>query len=178
MKRHTVSTITELDRLEALVAASTVATLKRVYEQLQDSTDLTALARLEFEQVGCDPLDAGRPLNFVEQLNQSFTYLATIEGARRLLQLHPANVPLHLNLGTAPGSDIVSADGEVAAETFAATHPNSNNKLQKDIAKVRATHATHRYVFYLSPAGTSSAGDVTVVRLDPACMSGSRVADV
>lgn len=102
----------------------------------------------------------------IEQLNQSFTYLASIEAAKWLLERHPDHAPYNLNLGTTPGSDIESEDGEVAAETFAATHPDSNDKLRKELEKVRATSARHQYVFYLSPVETKrTSEDVGIVRL-------------
>jgi hypothetical protein len=47
----------------------------------------------------------------VEQLNQSFTYLASIAATAWLFEHHPENAPYILNLGTAPGSDIMSQDG-------------------------------------------------------------------
>jgi hypothetical protein len=179
MKQLTVASLAQLHSLEALVTSSALQTLTRVREELQGTPDLVATARLKFEQVGCDPLDVGRALNFVEQLNQSFTYLATLEATRRLFALHPTHAPFHLNLGTAPGSDIASTDGAVAAETFAATHPDSNNKLRKDVERVRATGALYRYVFYLSPvAAKLTPTDVTVVRLDHWCLRNCQLQDV
>ena len=125
------------------------------------------MARVKFTPSGCDPLDLERSLNFVEQLNQSFTYLATIEAARWLFVRHPEHAPFILNLGTAPGADLASTNGAVAAEVFAATHPDSNDKLRKDINKVRSSNASLRYVFYLSPvAAKDRATDVTVVHLN------------
>nr|MDP9179987.1 hypothetical protein [Gemmatimonadota bacterium] len=166
VKRKTITTVDELSQLEKNIAASAAATAETLSRQLQEASDLSALARLKFDQAGCDPLDLNRALNFVEQLNQSFTYLASIEGAKWLLEHHPEHTPYHLNLGTASGPDIVSADGEVAAETFAATHPDSNDKLRKDLEKVRAIPAKHRYVFYLSPIETKrKSDDVSIIRL-------------
>ena len=51
---------------------------------------------------------------------------------------------------------------------FAATHPKSNDKLQKDIDKVRTSAAEHRFVFFLSPvaAGDMPTPGVTVVQLN------------
>jgi hypothetical protein len=39
----------------------------------------------------------------------------------------------------------------VAAEVFSATHPNSNQKLKKDLARLSADPARHRYVFFAAP---------------------------
>jgi hypothetical protein len=181
LKQRYIHTLDELNALEASVTASAIATLDKIFAHPGGNTGLAALARLKFDSCGCDPLDPSRPLNFVEQLNQSFTYLATIEGVRWLMEHHPMHVPYTLNLGTASGSDIVSADGRVVAETFAATHPSSNGKLRNDIAKVRAVPAAHRYVFYFSSATTQSAAmqdnEVTIVHLSHASLQDRR-ADV
>lgn len=163
----------DLDRLERSIAESATATAEHLFERLEKAKDLAELARLKFGEAGCDPLDMTRALNFVEQLNQSFTYLATIGGARWLLQHHASNVPFQLNLGTAPGPDIVSKDNEVIAEAFAVTRPGSNDKLRRDVAKVRAIPAKYRYVFYLSPtkAAMTEHNGVRVIRLDHNCLA-------
>lgn len=167
MKIQTVSSKEDLARLEALICASAVATIAKLRESLEGNAALEVLAAMKFSTVGHDPIDSGRPLNLVEQLNQSFTYLASIAGARWLMERHPECLPLTLNLGTTEGTDIISACGRFAAETFAATHPDSNDKLRKDVEKVRGAAAAHKFVFYLSPrAGTLKVEGVTLVRLD------------
>lgn len=167
MKQRLISSVSELDALEESIVTAARATAERLATDLSQPNALVAMARLKFTSSGCDPLDLQRSLNFVEQLNQSFTYLATIEAARWLFERHQEHAPFILNLGTSPGADIASADCAVAAEVFAATHPDSNNKLRKDMAKVRSTNAVRRYVFYLSPvAAKDLASDVTVVRLN------------
>ena len=172
MKQLKISTSAELARLEAAIVSAAATTAAKLATELHGPDPLAALARLKFAQAGCDPLDLNRSLNFVEQLNQSFTYLASLEATRWLFERHPDRAPFHLNLGTAPGADIASADGAVAAEVFAATHPDSNDKLRKDVQKVRNMPATHKYVFYLSPvAAKLRAEDVTIVRLDHVCLS-------
>lgn len=116
------------------------------------SDPLEFLRKIKFEQVGYDPLDTQRQLNFIEQLNQTFTYLASFKAASILFERHPGLASLTLNLGTKFGSDIESDfDGGIAAEVFAAVNPKNNNKLQKDIKKVSALNAVHKYVFFLCP---------------------------
>jgi hypothetical protein len=168
VRRQTVTTTADLDRLEAIIVASAEAAVRDLKQLLDSRTALDALAVLKFSEAGKDPLDPDRSLNIVEQLNQSFTYLASTAAARWLLEHHPDCVPLVLNLGTAPGSDIESRCGRFAAETFAATHPKSNDKLRKDIEKVRTSSAQHRFVFFLSPVAADEAFEpgVTVVHLD------------
>lgn len=167
MKRQMIASTADIDTLEQLVIAAAEATMARLGRLANGPAALEALARLKFAHAGCDPLDQARALNFVEQINQTFTYLASFEGARWLLREHPRSTPLVLNLGTTPGSDIESLDGLIAAETFAATEPDSNDKLRKDIAKVRATNAKHKYVFFLSPqsANGQMPEDVRVIPL-------------
>jgi hypothetical protein len=177
VKQRLISAVTELDGLEATIASAARMIAQRLSKELAQADALSAMARLKFAPTGCDPLDLERSLNFVEQLNQSFTYLATIEATRWLFDNHPEHSPFMLNLGTSPGTDIMSTDGAVAAEVFAATHPDSNDKLRKDIEKLGSLRAAHRYVFYLSPVPAKErSGNVVVVRLNHISLNDSLAA--
>jgi hypothetical protein len=69
-----------------------------------------------------------------------------------LIELHPDAGGFRLALGTSSGRDIESVVPDmVAAEVFSATHPNSNQKLKKDLARLSADPARHRYVFFAAP---------------------------
>ena len=114
---------------------------------------LEVLRQMKFEPVGVHPVD-GRPLNLVEQINQTWSFAVAVAATRLLLRLHPEADGFYL----APGAhasqplDIMSiAPGLVGAETFAAVHPSNNGKLAKDLAKLTARPEIHRYVFFLSP---------------------------
>ena len=174
MAQITIRTISELTGLEETLATAAATTLATLRTRLADDVGLTSLAVLKFATPGCDPLDPARGLHLIEQINQTFTYLTSIQGARWLLHHHPGHSPFVLNLGTAPGSDIISEDGSIAAEVFAATNPDSNDKLRKDVAKVRAVEAVHRYVFYLSPVAARPGNEdgVRVIRVDHECLHG------
>lgn len=125
---------------------------QRVQAISTSSSSLGFLEQLKFKKVGCDPLDGSRALNIIEQINQTFTYLASFRAAKLLFQWHESVGPLTLNLGTAKGSDIETTENDdIAAEIFAATSPGSNLKLKKDIAKVHATDAKYKYVFFICP---------------------------
>lgn len=88
----------------------------------------------------------------IEQLNQTFTILASLRAVERLFELHPEAAGFRLALCTCSGRDIESVEpGLVAAEVFSATHPNSNNKLRKEIARLASDTSLHRYVFFASP---------------------------
>lgn len=99
--------------------------------------------------------------NLIEQINQTFTYLASVHATRWLFQYHPDAAPFRLHLGTAGGTDIESRDGSIAAETFASVNPRNNRKLEKDIDKVGRTAAEHKYVFYICPSDTVSEATVS-----------------
>lgn len=113
-----------------------------------------ALARLKFDPVGCHPLER-RPLNIVEQVNQTFSYLVALKAARLMLEWHPEAEGFRL----APGAhapvgtlDVESlAPGIVGAETFAAVRPENNRKLAGDLVKMVARPERFRYVFFMSP---------------------------
>jgi hypothetical protein len=111
---------------------------------------------MKFEKLGFDPLDTTRPLNLIEQLNQTFTYAASFKAAEYLLHSKQRFASLALNLGTDSGWDIESSEnGGLAAEVFAAVDPRNNRKLEKDIAKVAAAQAAIRYVFFMCPGVTA-----------------------
>jgi hypothetical protein len=142
----------------------TIADAEAMYDQLLASAAGTAewlraftgepmalLKALRFELVGKDPL-TGEDLNVVEQLNQTFTILVTLRAVERLIELHPDAGGFQLALGTSSGRDIESvAPNLVAAEVFSATRPNSNQKLKKDLERLKIDSAPHRYVFFAAP---------------------------
>lgn len=168
MKRQVITCEEDLDRLENAVTTAAQVTIEQLRILITTASGLDALSRLRFTETGRDPLDVNRSLNLVEQMNQTFTYLASIAGARWLLHRHPECIPLTLNLGTTSGSDIESKCGNFAAETFAATHPGSNDKLRKDVLKIQKSSAAHKFVFFLSPISPNVkvGPDVAVIQLD------------
>lgn len=140
----------ELDELENQVIAAAKRTVEALRKLLSEAEPLHAFSQMKFELSGFHPTD-DRSLNLIEQINQTFTYLASAQATRWLFQHHPDAAPFRLNLGTAGGTDIESIDGSIAAETFASVDPKNNRKLDKDIDKVGCTTAEHKYVFYICP---------------------------
>ena len=140
-----------MDRHLSLVRASAARTQAWIAAHRGDPLDL--LRQLKFHEVGFHPVE-DRQLNFIEQLNQTWTYAVALEAARKLLELHPEAGGFNV----APGAhmsiplDIMSIEpGLVGAETFAVTKPGSNNKLNKDLAKLSGRPEHHRYVFFSAP---------------------------
>jgi hypothetical protein len=152
MKVRTVNSIEEIDSLVASVTLSVEKALLQLPQSGEGNEALKALWSMKVLPIGCDPLNTEIPLNIIEQINQTFTYIASARAAKVLLGIHPEFAPFTLNLGTSPGSDIESRkDGGLAAEVFAAVNIQSNRKLAKDVKKVGLTNAEHRYVFFMCP---------------------------
>lgn len=151
LKSFTVNDINELEQLKQKLYESMDKTLLQISSNITPTPSKTLFSKMKFGGIGFDPLDSNRPLNIIEQINQSFTYLSSFYALEVLFTEYPELAPFRLNLGTAPGSDIESECGGLAAEVFAAVAPTSNQKLKKDINKVLATDAKLRFVFFMCP---------------------------
>jgi hypothetical protein len=152
MSHLIVRTTEEADYLMSNVRSAAARVQQWVAAQTGDPLDM--LRRMKFEPVGFHPIE-DRPLNLVEQINQTWTYTVAIAAARQILILHPNVGGLRL----APGAhaalelDIMSEQpGAVGAETFAAVTPRNNGKLEADLIKLSSRTERHRYVFFMSPA--------------------------
>ena len=152
MKIRDISSVEEVESLIASVTQSANKALAQVSGLGLNNEGLKALWSMKVHPVGFDPLDSEAPFNLIEQLNQTFTYIASARAAKLLLSMHPDLAPFTMNLGTSPGSDIESnTDGGLAAEVFAAVNTSNNRKLAMDIEKVGRTQAHFKYVFFMCP---------------------------
>lgn len=147
----TIHTVEDADRLMEIVRVSAKRAQEWIAVQTGDPLDM--LRRIKFDPIGFHPIE-DRPLNFIEQINQTWTFAVAIAAARLLLDLHPDTNGLRL----APGAhaslelDIMSAEtGYIGAETFAAVNPRNNGKLAADLAKLSLRPERHRYLFFMSP---------------------------
>jgi len=93
MKVRTLETPEDANRILAPVAASAKKSLQQLRHLSSGSDALKALWQMKFTPSGCDPLDADVPLNLIEQLNQTFTYIASARAAKVLLCQHPEAAP-------------------------------------------------------------------------------------
>lgn len=147
--RPTIHTVAQAEAMHAQLAVNAAAAIEWLRGFSGEPMEL--LKAMRFEKVGRDPL-TGEPLNIVEQLNQTFTIMVSLRAVARLIEMHPEAGGFRLALGTRNGRDIESImPGLVAAEIFSATHPNSNQKLKKDVARLADDPAPHRYVFFAAP---------------------------
>lgn len=108
---------------------------------------------MKFEQVGFHPLE-DRPLNIIEPINQTWTFVVAIAAVRQLLELHPDAGGMLL----APGArasldlDIMSeVKGYVGAENFPAVSLRNNGKLVSDLSKLAQCHERYRCVLFMPP---------------------------
>jgi hypothetical protein len=108
---------------------------------------INLLMKMKFEQSGYDSL-LNKRTNFIEQVNQTFTYLVCLAATEKLLLLYPEKSFI-VNFGVMAGHDVLSEDGSIICECFAATAPDSNGKLEKDVRKVFENKtAIKRFVIY------------------------------
>lgn len=147
---RTIRNVTELEEIRSRVLES--VTLTSRWLASFEYQPMSLFRAMRFTKIGHDPLTL-EPLNIVEQLNQTFTILATLRAIELLFQLHSDVQGFRMALGTCSGRDIESIEeGLIAAEVFCATHPASNQKLRKDVARMSTDQAKHRYVFFASPS--------------------------
>ncbi len=149
LRRTVIRTVDDAESLHAKLLSGA----ERTSGWLRNFTGspLELFTALRFQTVGHDPL-TGEALNVIEQLNQTFTILASLRAVEWLIEMHPEANGFRLALATSSGRDIESVEPDiVAAEVFSATHPGSNQKLKKDIARLVSDAARHRYVFFAAP---------------------------
>jgi hypothetical protein len=146
----TISCCTDLDEH---LSAIEDATARAVAAIAAAGSPTQAFKRMKFEQIGLHPIER-RPLNLIEQINQTFTYLVALRATAWLLDRHPDAGGFRL----APGAtaalplDIMSVKPDlVGAETFAAVHPGNNQKLAGDLLKLRGFQCQFRYAFFYAP---------------------------
>lgn len=121
---------------------------------LKSGTGMEFLRKLKFTQAGYDPLFQ-HETNFIEQVNQTFTYLVCLDAVEYLLKEHPTK-RFNVCFGTEAGHDVESEDGSVICECFAATAPDSNSKLEKDCMRVHSNQdAKNKYVIFYSSTDKS-----------------------
>lgn len=148
-KVRTISSIDDAISLRNEIIKSAEIAKSNILAAASNTSAINLMYNLKFKETGFEPL-SNKPINLIEQLNQMFTYLVSIEGVVHLIKTYP-QMSFTLNLGTASGYDIESTDKSIIAETFSSTSPKSNDKLKKDVVRLAANNtALHKYIFYYS----------------------------
>jgi hypothetical protein len=143
-----VATAADADEHIAKLKVAAAKAHKWIAEQSYDPLEF--LRAVKFEKNGFHPISHHK-INLIEQVNQTWTYLVALKAAMLLLEWHPEACGLTLAPGATASQelDIMSVTpGLVGAETFAATSPGSNGKLNNDLVKMMQRSENHRYVFF------------------------------
>lgn len=141
----------ELQGLERQILKSCVQPIELL--RSGQFTEIELFRHIKFEKIGLHPIE-NRSINFIEQVNQTFTYLACIKAVRQLYALHPNVSGFVCDPGASAKTrlDILSIEnGLIGAEVFASVIPSNNNKLSKDQAKLSNSQEQFRYSFFISP---------------------------
>ena len=149
MPVRTVNENADIENLQQRIREA--ATQTRAVLNDLPADPMAALHTLKLEEFGYHYMAVGR-LNLIEQLNQSFTIMASLAAARHLLDWFPDCGGLRLHLATSPGRDIESLHPDVVeAEVFAAVDHKKAGKLGKDIKRLAESTAVNLYVFFYCP---------------------------
>jgi hypothetical protein len=152
MPRITINSPDDLYIRHAEVLAAARKTSAALSRLLTESHGIDLLHELKFNEVAFNPFQSAENYNLIELVNQSFTALVSLAGARRILHDHPLALPLQLNVGPVGGYDIWCEGHEIVAECFATVTPDNNNKLQGDVARLQQATQRYKYLFFYSPA--------------------------
>lgn len=145
-KRQLFSSLNKVNEYRVKINENTEKHMGSLFTQ---GRGLDLLRNLRFSQSGYDPLFE-EPTNFIEQTNQTFTYLVCLEAVEYLLKQYPGK-SFYVCFGTESGHDVESEDGSIVCECFSATAPDSNKKLAKDSKKVDDNQtAKNKYVIYFA----------------------------
>ncbi len=147
-KKLIISSLQDAMKYRNQIIENSNQTSTKLCELLSVNNGFGSLKEIKFTKCGQDPL-FDSSLNFIEQVNQTFTYLVCLRAVEQLLILHPAT-SFVVNFGTQSGFDICSMDGDIICECFAATSPKSNQKLEKDAHRVDSKDAKYKYVIFYS----------------------------
>ncbi len=158
-KKEPLITITNQVDIE-ITLKNINANIQKTMEYIRNSNQslLTIFKQLKFEEIGNRPFADSKDnekLNFVEQLNQSYTYMTGLKAIEILLKEHPDAGGFKMFRATDSGLDIESVkENLVAVEMFAAVNTTNNDKLKKDVKKILkedVKNFEYRYIFHMTP---------------------------
>lgn len=149
MPKVKVQDFTDVQRIREHVHAAAATAVGQLSSLAGEP--LEVLHTLRFTEFGMHPTET-RKLNFIEQLNQTFSVLVTLTAAESVFERIEGHGGLQLNLGTSSGRDVCGVSPDVIeVETIAAVSPSNNYKLKKDINRLQKSAAEYRWIFYYAP---------------------------
>lgn len=151
--RMIISDKTQVEKLIKTVHENIEKTKEHALKILNECSSLQGLVRLKFDHTSCDPL-SGKPINFIEMLNQTFSDLVVLKAVEDLLVRFP-DKKFEVRMGTLAGYDICSTDNEIVAECFAAVTAFNNQKIRKDAEKLmQLGKGIRKYLYFYSREDT------------------------
>lgn len=143
-----ISNVHEINEYEDKILKSTNISLTNIFQSIKKLTSLEILEQFKFKRCGVDPLFK-IDQNFMEQINQTFTYLVCLEAIKILLDKHEG-VSFQVNFGARNGIDVSSIDKKIICECFASVSPDNNRKLLIDTERIKQEKANYKYVIFYS----------------------------
>ena len=139
----------EIRMYENRIMSNTRIAIASLQEQLMRLEGIEALRLMKFTKCGGDPF-TGEHLNLVEQINQTFTYLVCLEAVRVLMERHPdRDIQYVVSFGSKNGFDVMSRDGSIVCDCFAAVKPDRHGQLIRQVRKVSGCmEAKYKYVVF------------------------------
>jgi hypothetical protein len=115
------------------------------------SKPLELFYKLKFNKLYVDSIK-DKNENFIEILNQYFTYLVSYKAVLWLINQKYGDF-FDLSLGNIIGIDIIGKEKKIIAEVFASVNPNNNQKIQKEIERLSKKEYEEytKFIFYHSP---------------------------
>lgn len=146
-KQAIISDIEQLTKYRQIVKENLENTIAEVHRIISNESAMEAIAKFKFDKIAREPL-SGEPENLIEVVNQSQTYLVSLMAVEYLIKKYPG-ISFTVNWGNISGYDIESDDNNIIAECFAATSYRSNQKLVKDLKRLKKNHvAEYKYEFF------------------------------
>lgn len=143
----------ELRKYREMILCNMQKNVSVLRDMMEITDPFTLFYQMKYDKISFDPL-SGKAENFIEVINQLQTYLVSVLAVEYLLDVYPEKA-FTVNWGNISGYDIVSEDGEVIAECFAATSYQSNGKLTSDLKRLQNnTTASNRYEFFFDKVFT------------------------
>lgn len=142
-----ISNKEQLHKYRQTIKNNLQATIEEVHKVITVGSAMDAIASFKYDKVAKEPI-SGEPENLIEVVNQSQTYLISLMAVEYLMEKHPGT-GFTVNWGNIPGYDIESKDQSIIAECFAATSYRSNQKLAKDLKRLKENQfALYKYEFF------------------------------
>lgn len=146
-KQRSFHNVNEINELRKILLNQMYDTMENIRSLVKDNSSINSLKKLKFEKVVRDSIFQ-HELNFIEYLNQTFTYLVCLYAGSKILHLYP-DKEIIINFGTNKGFDVYTSDESINCECFATTSVHNNQKLRNDLKRLEEkSNSKYKFVFF------------------------------